>query len=120
MKRLNSTIWRKSLLIFIFVTVFVTLFSATAFAAGEANVANAVNNAYNSYLKPQIKLIVNITVFGLADAVLGILFVIKLATAVAEYKRNGGRIEWIEPAGLGAGLILAVSAPFWAWSAIGW
>jgi len=111
--------YKKTLLLIIVIAVFVSIFGIPAYAAG-ANVSDAVNSAFNTYIKPQIKSVVNIAVFGVVDAVLLVFFVIKLATAVVDYRQHGGQIEWKVPAGLAAGLALSISAPFWMWGIIGW
>ena len=110
---------KKILLLMALAVIVVSLSSVPAYAAG-ANVSDAVNSAFNTYIKPQIKSVVNIAVFGVVDAVLLVFFVIKLATAVVDYRQHGGQIEWKVPAGLAAGLALSISAPFWMWGIIGW
>ncbi len=109
---------KKTLLLIAVIAILVSISAIPAYAT--ANVSDAVNSAFNSYIKPQIKSVVNIAVFGSVDAVLLVFFVIKLATSVMDYRRNGGQIEWKVPAGLAAGLALSISAPFWMWSVIGW
>ncbi|TQI68567.1 DUF3852 family protein [Clostridium sp. KNHs216] len=109
---------KKTLLLIVVIAVLVSIFAIPAYAT--ANVSDTVNNAFNTYVKPQIKNGVNITVFGAIDAYLLVQFVAKLSTAVVDYKQHGGQIEWKVPAGLFAGLIVSITAPFWMWGAIGW
>ncbi|MBW7573169.1 DUF3852 family protein [Caproiciproducens faecalis] len=111
--------YKKTLLLMIVIAILVSVFAIPAYAA-SANVSDAVNNAFNTYIKPQIKSVVNIAVFGSVDVVLLVFFVIKLATSVVDYRQHGGQIEWKVPAGLFAGLVLSISAPFWMWAIIGW
>jgi hypothetical protein len=110
--------YKKTLLLIVVIAALVSIFAIPAYAT--ANVSDAVNSAFNTYIKPQIKSVVNIAVFGSVDVVLLVFFIIKLATAVVDYRQHGGQIEWKVPAGLFAGLVLSISAPFWMWGIIGW
>ena len=110
---------KKILLLIVVIAALVSICAIPAYAA-SANVSDAVNSAFNTYIKPQIKSVVNIAVFGSVDVVLLVFFIIKLATAVVDYRQHGGQIEWKVPAGLFAGLVLSISAPFWMWGIIGW
>lgn len=117
---------KKVLMSLLLVTLLVSVFSVTAYAAAlvpiaaSGNISTAVNNAFNTYLKPQIKSIVSVAVLGCIDAALLIMFVIKVVTAGIEYHKRGGQFEWTVPAVLFAGLVLSVSASVWMWQSIGW
>lgn len=101
----------------ILVVVLASLFAVPAYAA---DISGAVNGAFNSYVKPQIKSIVGVAVLGSIDAVLLVMFIIKIVTAGIEYHRRGGQFEWMAPAALFVGLALSCSASVWMWNAIGW
>ena len=94
------------------VTVLVSVFSMTAFAAGD--VAGAIENTWNA-AKGQIQTVVNNVVFPVVDMVLAILFFIKLGTAYFDYRKHG-QFEFTAPAILFACLIFTLTAPLYIWS----
>ena len=60
------------------VTVIISAFSMTAFAAGD--VAGAIESTWNT-AKEQVKTVVNNVVFPVVDMILAILFFVKVGTA---------------------------------------
>ena len=112
---------RNYLICLVVAMILVSLFTATAYAStAGGNVSKAVDNAFNTYMKPQIMEIVNNVIFIVIDAVLGVFFIVKLVMAGISYHKNGGQFEWHVPAILLAGLVVSLSAPLWIWSMIGW
>ena len=75
------------------VTVLVSAFSMTAFAAGD--VAGAIENTWNA-AKGQIQTVVNNVVFPVVDMILAILFFVKLGTAYFDYRKHG-QFEFAAP-----------------------
>ena len=88
------------------VTVLVSAFSMTAFAAGD--VAGA---------KSQIQTVVNNVVFPVCDMILAILFFVKVGTAYFDYRKHG-QFEFAAPCILFACLIFTLTAPLYIWSII--
>lgn len=98
----------------VLVLLFLTVFSVTAFAAGD--VAGAIENTWNS-AKTQIKTVVNNVVFPVVDTILAILLFVKLGTCYFEYKKHG-QFEFAAPAILFGCLIFTLTAPTYIWSII--
>ena len=96
------------------VTVLVSAFSMTAFAAGD--VAGAIEQTWNS-AKGQIKQVVNNVVFPVIDLVLAVCFFAKVATAYMDYRKHG-QFEFAAPCILFACLIFTLTAPLYIWSII--
>ncbi len=112
---------RNYLVCLVVAMLFVSLFTATAYAStAGGNVSKAVDNAFNTYMKPQIMEIVNNVILIVVDAILAVIFIIKLVLSGMSYHKNGGQFEWHVPAILLAGLVVSLSAPLWIWSMIGW
>lgn len=102
---------------FLFILI-LPAFSMPVFA--ETDVAGAVTNAVNAYMKPQIVKICDNVVFPLIECGLGIGLIFSIARAVRGYRGNGGELEWQTPAILLCCLIFVLTSPLWIWSAIGW
>lgn len=98
----------------VFVLLFITAFSVTAFAAGD--VAGAIQNTWDS-AKSQIKSVVNNVIFPVVDTILAILLFVKLGTCYFEYRKHG-QFEFAAPAILFGCLIFALTAPTYIWSII--
>ena len=96
------------------VTVLVSAFSMTAFAAGD--VAGAIENTWNA-AKGQIQTVVNNVVFPGCDMILAILFFVKVGTAYFDYRKHG-QFEFAAPCILFACLIFTLTAPLYIWSII--
>ena len=94
------------------VTVLVSAFSMTAFAAGD--VAGAIENTWNA-AKGQIQTVVNNVVFPVVDMILAILFFVKVGTSYFEYRKHG-QFEFAAPCILFACLIFTLTAPLYIWS----
>lgn len=102
----------KIILCIALMSVFVSAFSLTAFAAGD--VAGAIENTWTS-AQSQIKAVVNNVVFPVVDMILAILFFVKLGTAYFDYRKHG-QFEFTAPAILFACLIFTLTAPLYIWS----
>ena len=88
------------------VTVIISAFSMTAFAAGD--VAGAIESTWNT-AKEQVKTVVNNVVFPVVDMILAILFFVKVGTAYFDYRKHG-QFEFTAPAILFACLIFTLTA----------
>jgi len=96
------------------VTVILSAFSMTAFAAGD--VAGAIEDTWNT-AKEQVKTVVNNVVFPVVDMILAILFFVKVGTAYFDYRKHG-QFEFTAPAILFACLIFTLTAPLYIWTII--
>jgi hypothetical protein len=90
----------------------VTMFSATAFAAGD--VSGAIESTWNA-AKSQVQTVVNNVVFPVIDMILAILFFVKVGTSYFEYRKHG-QFEFAAPCILFACLIFTLTAPLYIWS----
>ena len=100
------------LLCAVLMTVIVSTFSVTAFAAGD--VASAIEQTWNT-AKTQVQTVVNNVVFPVVDMILAILFFVKLGTAYFDYRKHG-QFEFTAPAILFACLIFTLTAPLYIWT----
>lgn len=96
------------------VTLIISAFSMTAFAAGD--VAGAIESTWNT-AKEQVKTVVNNVVFPVVDMILAILFFVKVGTAYFDYRKHG-QFEFAAPAILFACLIFTLTAPLYIWTII--
>ena len=97
------------------VTLILSTFSMTAFAAGD--VAGAIESTWNT-AKEQVKTVVNNVVFPVVDMILAILFFVKVGTAYFDYRKHG-QFEFTAPAILFGTLVFALTAPLYIWDIIG-
>ena len=104
----------RSLLCVAMVTIILSAFSMTAFAAGD--VAGAIESTWNT-AKEQVKTVVNNVVFPVVDMILAILFFVKVGTAYFDYRKHG-QFEFTAPAILFACLIFTLTAPLYIWTII--
>lgn len=102
----------KILLCALLLTAIVSMFSVSAFAAGD--VATAIENTWTA-AQTQIKTVVNNVVFPVVDMILAILFFVKLGTAYFDYRKHG-QFEFTAPAILFACLIFTLTAPLYIWT----
>ena len=109
MKKKKTT---RILLCVMLMAVMVTMFSVTAFAAGD--VAGAIEQTWTQ-AQTQIKTVVNNVVFPVVDMILAILFFVKVGTAYFEYHKHG-QFEFAAPCILFACLIFTLTAPLYIWS----
>lgn len=100
------------LLCVMLMAVMVTMFSVTAFAAGD--VAGAIESTWNT-AKSQIQTVVNNVVFPVVDMILAILFFVKVGTSYFEYRKHG-QFEFAAPCILFACLIFTLTAPLYIWT----
>lgn len=100
------------LLCAVLVTLLVSTFSVTAFAASD--VAGAIEQTWNS-AKTQVQTVVNNVVFPVVDMILAILFFVKLGTAYFDYRKHG-QFEFTAPCILFACLIFTLTAPLYIWT----
>lgn len=96
------------------VTLILSAFSMTSFAAGD--VAGAIESTWNT-AKEQVKTVVNNVVFPVVDMILAILFFVKVGTAYFDYRKHG-QFEFTAPAILFACLIFTLTAPLYIWTII--
>ena len=96
------------------VTLILSAFSMTAFAAGD--VAGAIESTWNT-AKEQVKTVVNNVVIPVVDMILAILFFVKVGTAYFDYRKHG-QFEFTAPAILFACLIFTLTAPLYIWTII--
>lgn len=108
----------KLFLVFLLTALITGVFlTVPAFAAGT-DVAGAVTNAYNSYVQPQVKDIVDNVILRGIDIILIVIIIVRLAMSGYSYKRNGNDFQWHLAAILGLGLIICLSAPSWIWNVV--
>ena len=102
----------KILLCIAVVTVILSVFTVTAFAAGD--VAGAIKGTWTA-AQGQIKDVVNNVVFPAVDLILAVLFFVKLGTAYFDYRKHG-QFEFTAPAILFACLLFTLTAPLYIWT----
>ena len=100
------------------VTLLISAFSLTAFAADDAagDVAGAVESTWNQ-AQTQVKQIVNNVVFPVIDMILAILFFVKVGTSYFEYRKHG-QFDFTAPAILFACLLFTLTAPLYIWTVL--
>lgn len=100
------------------VTLLISAFSMTAFAADDAagDVAGAVESTWNQ-AQTQVKQIVNNVVFPVIDMILAILFFVKVGTSYFEYRKHG-QFDFTAPAILFACLLFTLTAPLYIWTVL--
>ena len=103
---------KKFLLCIAMVTVILSVFTVTAFAAGD--VAGAIEGTWTA-AQGQIKDVVNNVVFPAVDLILAVLFFVKLGTAYFDYRKHG-QFEFTAPAILFACLLFTLTAPLYIWT----
>ena len=103
---------KKILLCIAVVTVILSVFTVTAFAAGD--VAGAIKSTWTA-AQGQIKDVVNNVVFPAVDLILAVLFFVKLGTAYFDYRKHG-QFEFTAPAILFACLLFTLTAPLYIWT----
>ena len=106
---------KKSLRIILSLTrcvLLVTMFSATALAAGD--VSGAIEGTWNA-AKSQVQTVVNNVIFPVIDMILAILFFVKVGTSYFEYRKHG-QFEFAAPCILFACLIFTLTAPLYIWT----
>lgn len=106
---------RKWMAAIVLVLVLTSMFSVTAFAAGD--VASAIEGTWSD-ASGQIKTVVNKVVFPAIDLILAIFFFGKLGTAYFDYRKYG-QFEWAAPAILFACLVFTLTAPTYIWTILG-
>lgn len=108
---------KKVFIVFLTVTLMVSMFCVTAYAAGSGDVAGAVQGTWKT-ASQQIKTVVNNVVFPAIDLILAVFFFAKLGTAYFDYRKHG-QFEWAAPAILFACLVFTLTAPLYIWSVVG-
>ena len=108
---------KKIFIVFLTVTLMVSMFCVTAYAAGSGDVAGAVQGTWKT-ASQQIKTVVNNVVFPAIDLILAVFFFAKLGTAYFDYRKHG-QFEWAAPAILFACLVFTLTAPLYIWSVVG-
>ncbi len=112
---------KKFLVLLIALSLLFSLMAVTVYATATNNdVAGTMQNAFDTYVQPQIVKAVNHVVLPIIDGVLIISLVVTLVLAGINYKHNpGGHFEWHIPAILFAGLVVCITAPLWMWTILG-
>ena len=86
-------------------------------AAGNGNVAGAVENTWKA-AAGQIKSVTNNVIFPVIDTILTIFFFIKIGLSYFDFRKSG-QFEWSGPAILFACLVFTLTAPMYIWGIIG-
>jgi hypothetical protein len=108
---------KKLIQMFLLVLALALVCCGSAFAAGNGNVAGAVEQTWQD-AAAQIRTVVDDVVFPALDMVLAIAFFAKVAMAYFDYKQRG-QIEWTGPVILFACLVFTLTAPLYIWGIIG-
>lgn len=113
---------KRFLTLLVALTLLCSLFAITAYATTTNNdVAGGVQSAFDTYMKPQIKKGVNGVVFPIIDAIVAIIFILKLIFSIVNYRKStGSEFEWHAPALLFCALVIAATGPLWVWGLIKW
>ena len=83
------------------------------------SISNALENAFNSQIKPEMQSITNIALY-IISAVLLIALVARGVFVWVDYRQGSGDFKWGALLVLFICLVVAVSAPSWMWGVIGW
>ena len=108
---------RKTIILMLALLLLTTLCCTSAFAAGNGDVAGAIENTWKTAAQ-QIKTVVNNVVFPAIDMILAVLFFVKLGTSYFEYRKHG-QFEWAGPAILFVCLVFTLTAPLYVWTIVG-
>lgn len=108
---------KKWIMMAVLVFALTMLFGMTACAAGQGDVAGAIEGTWND-ASDQIKTVVNKVVFPAIDLILAVFFFAKLGMAYFDYRKHG-QFEWAAPAILFACLIFTLTAPTYIWKILG-
>mgnify|MGYP000904643676 CR=1 FL=1 len=108
---------KRILTILCVVLLLTCLLGSTAYAAGNGDVAGAIQSTWND-ASSQIKTVVNKVVFPAIDLILAVFFFAKLGTAYFDYRKHG-QFEWAAPAILFACLVFMLTAPLYIWGILG-
>lgn len=106
---------KKLIFIFLILTIFLT-FSLCAFANGDIDVSDAVEETWLKAREQIVKIVDNV-IFPIIDTILGILFFVKLTLAYIDYRKHG-QFEWTAPAILLVSLIFSLTCPMYIWKII--
>ena len=107
----------KRILSVLAVILIIALITVPVFAAGEGDVAGAVQSTWTK-AQDQIKSIVDDVVFPVLTLVLAVFFFVKLGSAYFDYRKSG-QFEWTAPAILFGCLIFVITAPTYLWGILG-
>lgn len=109
---------RKShcLLMVVVVIAIIACFSTICFAAGNGDVAGAVESTWNE-AREQIKTVVNNVVFPVIDTILAVMFFAKVGMCYFEYRKHG-HFDFTGPCILFACLVFTLTAPLYIWNII--
>ena len=83
------------------------------------SISSALENAFNTQVKPEFINITNIAMYIIA----GVLLVILIVRGVFvwhNYRQGEGELKWGSLLAVFICLVIAASAPSWMWSVIGW
>lgn len=106
-----------AVLLCLVVCVLCALCAVPVLAAGNGNVAGAVENTWRA-AAGQIKSVTNNVIFPVIDTILTIFFFIKIGLSYFDFRKSG-QFEWTGPAILFACLVFTLTAPMYIWGIIG-
>lgn len=108
---------RRAVLLCLVVCALCALCTVPVLAAGNGNVAGAVENTWKA-AAGQIKSVTNNVIFPVIDTILTIFFFIKIGLSYFDFRKSG-QFEWSGPAILFACLVFTLTAPMYIWGIIG-
>lgn len=107
----------RAVLLCLVVCALCALCAVPVLAAGNGNVAGAVENTWKA-AAGQIKSVTNNVIFPVIDTILTIFFFIKIGLSYFDFRKSG-QFEWTGPAILFACLVFTLTAPMYIWGIIG-
>ena len=82
------------------------------------SISSALENVFKTQIQPEIKGVANIVMYAIAAVLL--IALIARGVVVGISYRQGGEVKWVGLLALFVGMVVAVSAPAWMWTLIGW
>lgn len=82
------------------------------------SISSALENVFKTQIQPEIKGVANIVMYAIAAILL--IALIARGVVVGISYRQGGEVKWVGLLALFVGMVVAVSAPAWMWTLIGW
>ena len=82
------------------------------------SISSALENVFETQIQPEIKGVANIVMYCIAAVLL--IALIARGVVVGINYRQGGEVKWVGLLALFVGMVVAVSAPAWMWTLIGW
>jgi len=107
---------KKTLLSTLVALIVVMSLSAICFAAGDGDVAGAVESTWTA-AREQVVQVVNNVVFPVVDTILAVMFFVKVGMSYFDYRKHG-TFEFTGPCILFGCLIFTLTAPLYIWNII--